>query len=235
MKQGMKKIIISFLTFVLACQAVAAQEFEPRETWPLVYENFQKGAARNVTGVLISDAQFNVSVMDGALLYVNKDNKIMNSDMSKVYTALIGDDLYLNVGGKMYKVLSELNLGCVLSQVLFDKDKASKVDIGYGVSSSTGSSMNLTLLLDGRMDLINKSLEAGEKDKYFSNAIPVKTTRYIYVDHRLIPATKSNIMSCEGVDKKQAKDFFKTEKIKWKETDSLEKIVVFLYGQFNKE
>ena len=42
-------------------------------------------------------------------------------------------------------------------------------------------------------------------------------------------------MSCEGVDKKQAKDFFKTEKIKWKETDSLEKIVVFLYGQFNKE
>jgi hypothetical protein len=223
------------LTFVLACQAVAAQEFEPRETWPLVYENFQKGAARTVTGVLISDAQFNVSVMDGALLYVNKDNKIMNSDMSKVYTALIGDDLYLNVGGKMYKVLSELNLGCVLSQVLFDKDKASKVDIGYGVSSSTGSSMNLTLLLDGRMDLINKSLEAGEKDKYFSNAIPVKTTRYIYVDHRLIPATKSNIMSCEGVDKKQAKDFFKTEKIKWKETDSLEKIVVFLYGQFNKE
>ena len=200
MKQGMKKIIISFLTFVLACQAVAAQEFEPRETWPLVYENFQKGAARTVTGVLISDAQFNVSVMDGALLYVNKDNKIMNSDMSKVYTALIGDDLYLNVGGKMYKVLSEL-----------------------------------TLLLDGRMDLINKSLEAGEKDKYFSNAIPVKTTRYIYVDHRLIPATKSNIMSCEGVDKKQAKDFFKTEKIKWKETDSLEKIVVFLYGQFNKE
>ena len=191
MKQGMKKIIISFLTFVLACQAVAAQEFEPRETWPLVYENFQKGAARTVTGVLISDAQFNVSVMDGALLYVNKDNKIMNSDMSKVYTALIGDDLYLNVGGKM--------------------------------------------LLDGRMDLINKSLEAGEKDKYFSNAIPVKTTRYIYVDHRLIPATKSNIMSCEGVDKKQAKDFFKTEKIKWKETDSLEKIVVFLYGQFNKE
>ena len=164
MKQGMKKIIISFLTFVLACQAVAAQEFEPRETWPLVYENFQKGAARTVTGVLISDAQFNVSVMDGALLYVNKDNKIMNSDMSKVYTALIGDDLYLNVGGKMYKVLSELNLGCVLSQVLFDKDKASKVDIGYGVSSSTGSSMNLTLLLDGRMDLINKSLEAGEKD-----------------------------------------------------------------------
>lgn len=231
----MKKVFFACALVLTALTgSLYAQKYEPRESWPFLYEKFQDGAARTSSGALVTEAPLNVSVVDGSLTYINDKGIIMRADMMRIYTAKIGEDVYLNVGGKLYKVLSELDKGCVLYETCIDEDKLNNVDIGYGVSSSTASAVNISVIMDGRMSVINKSLEQTELDKYNSAVLPVKENRYLYVQRKLIPATRSSVVGCEGVDKKAANAVIKQEKIKWKETASLEKLIIFLYDQLSK-
>lgn len=228
----MKKIL-TFL-FIFASLYLSAQEYKPRETWPFLYEYFTEGATRTRAGDLVSDAQFNISVLDGTLMYISKDNTIMQADMRSVFTARIGDEAYLNLSGKLYRILSELDKGIVLYQEILDEDALGKVSIGYGVQSSAGSADNLQILMHGRFNLVNQTVEHSSAEKYSGAVLPVKETRYLLVNGLLIPATRSSVISWPGVDKKEASAFIKAEKIKWKETASLEKLVIFLNQQLNK-
>ena len=100
----MKKPITILLFGFLALSQAFSQEYKPRETWPFIYEEFKEGAARMRSGDLVSEAPFNVAVHDGSLMYVDGEGIIMRADMSRVYTAKVGDDIYVNVLGKIAKV-----------------------------------------------------------------------------------------------------------------------------------
>ena len=233
----LKRIILAAALLSLSA-VLGAQEYTPHQGWPLLYENFEKGVARTNNGALVTEALLNISVLDGSLMYVDSKNTIMKADISKVYTVRIGKDekeeVYVNIQGKLYKLISELDLGCVVLGTEVDEDKLSKVDIGYGVSSASGSAMNLTILMDGRMSVINKSLEQSNEAKFSTPELPVKHTRYIYTKGYLVPASRNSVVNFPGVDKKEAQNFIKQEKIKWKETGSLEKLVIFLNKQLSK-
>ena len=228
------KRILFILAGALCSMPAFAQQFEPRETWPFIYEEFQPGATRTRDGSLTSEASFNVAVHDGTLMYISTDGVIMRPDMSRVYTARVGEDVYVNILGRMYKVLSELDCGNVVLGTEIDVDKQNQVNIGYGISSSTASSYNMSVLLDGRFDTGGKTVEQTEADKYQGNVLPVKQTLYLNIGSRLIPATRQEVLNLPGVDKKEANAFFKQEKIKWKETSSLEKVLIFVNTHISK-
>lgn len=230
----MKKVLFAFAALLsLFCVPSFAQgNYVPHEGWPLIYENFESGAARTKAGALVTEALLNVSVIDGSLLYVDASGLIIKADMSSVFTAKVSDDVYVNIQGKLYKLLSELDKGYVLSLTVVDEDKLGKADIGYGISSSTASVQNLSVLLDGRSNLINKSVEQSIKNKFDTPELPVKLERYLYVNGRMVPASRNSLINYPGVDKKAALDFIKKEKIKWKDVSSLEKLVIFLDVQF---
>lgn len=228
------KNLLPVLLGVLMMLPAYSQEYEPRETWPFLYESFQPGAARTRDGALITEARFNVAVHDGSLMFVDKDDVIMRTDMARVFTAKVGEDVFLNVGGRMYKVLSELDCGTILLGSEIDVDKQNTVNIGYGISSSTASAQGVALLMDGRFDAANKSLQQTELDKFRGEVLPVKETIYLRIGLDLIPASRQEVLNLPGMDKKAANNFFKQEKIKWRETASLEKLLVFVYEQLNK-
>ena len=211
-----------------------SQDYEPRETWPFIYQDFQPGAARTRDGSLITEARFNVAVHDGSLMFVGSDDVIMRADMARVYTARVGEDVFVNVGGRMYRLLSELDCGAVVLGTEIDVDKQNTVKIGYGISSSTGSAQNISLLMDGRFDLVNKKLQQTELDKFRGEVLPLKETFYLRIGLTLIPASRQEILNLPGMDKKAANAFFKDQKIKWRETASLEKLLVFVNEQMNK-
>lgn len=231
----MKKPITILLFGFLALSQAFSQEYKPRETWPFIYEEFKEGAARMRSGDLVSEAPFNVAVHDGSLMYVDGEGIIMRADMSRVYTAKVGDDIYVNVLGRMYKVLSELDLGNVVSGVEIDQEQQGKVSIGYGISSSTASAQGVSLLMDGRFFQDNRSLQQTSLDKYNGNVLPVKEVLYLMLGDRLIPATRQEILNVPGVDKKAAADFIKKEKIKWKDPASLEKLIIFVSSQLDND
>lgn len=218
---------------LMALCSINAQEYKPTDTWPFVYLDFQPGMTRAKSGATLTEAKFNITVNDGRLMYIGKDDVIMQLDMNEVYTARVGDDVYVNLLGKMYKLLSELDCGAVVEGVDIDVDEMNKVQIGYGVSSSSASANNVTILMDGRFNLVNKSVQQASAEKYKGNVVPIKTTSYIVVNGILIPASRQEISSYPGVDKKAATDFFKKEKIKWKEVSSLEKVLVFVSEQLS--
>ena len=217
-----------------ALSALAQDGFVPRDTWPFLYDNFQAGAVRTLDGQLIENGNFNISVADGALYYIGGDGVIMKSDMSRVYTAGLGEGVYVNYQGRMYQVLSELDCGNVLLGKEIDVDQQNKASIGYGISSSTASVQGLTINMAGRFDLTNKSIQQIEQNKPEGKVLPIKETTYLQIGIRMIPASRQEVLGVPGVDKKAANAFFKQEKIKWKETASLEKVLVFLKSQLTQ-
>ena len=228
---------------LLVCMAAGAQRYEqkdnwapahePRETWPFLYSDFMEGNTRTSSGELVSGAKFNVSAIDNRLLYI-KDDTIMLADMSSVYTVRIEDDVYLNILGQLYKVLSELDKGLVLSRYYVDVEERNKAQIGYGVTSSTGTARGVQVSLDGRFNFVNLSVQQSMHDKDSGAILPMKESLYLYVGGTLIPATQHTITTWPGIDRKEANSFIKKEKIKWKQTESLEKLVIFLDSKLNK-
>lgn len=229
----MKRFILAFAG-LLAAFPLLAQDFKPRATWPFLYENFQPGASRSLDGTLTSDALFNVAVQDGALMYIGKDETIMRADMSRIYTARIGDDTFVNAMGRLYKVLSEQGDGAVVLGTALDVDELNKVNIGYGISSSTASAQGLTNILDGSFDAGGKTVAQSEQDKFSGKELPVKETFYFRIGMQLIPATKSELINTLGLDKKAANAFFKQEKVKWRDPVSLEKVLSFVAQQLKQ-
>jgi len=230
----MKRMFFLLASLLLA-GPLFSQDFRPRETWPFLYEEFQSGATRTLDGSLNTEARFNISVLDGSLLFVNTDEIIMRADMSRVYTARVGEDVYVNVMGKMYKVLSELDCGVVVLDTTIDTAQLERVNIGYG-KSAVASTQNVSLLSmfesSASSGLQLKDAAAG---KYDGKELPVKQMYYLRVGMQLIPATRSDVLNVPGVDKKAANAFFKQEKIKWKDLASLEKVLAFLNEQINKK
>lgn len=223
----MKRILFALLGALMMLPAFS-QEFRPLETWPFLYEEFQPGATRTRDGAL-TESLYNVSVADGSLMYI-KDGIIMKPDMSRVYTARVGEDVYVNIMGRMYRLLSELDCGNVVLGTEVDRAQLEKVNIGYG-KSSVASAQNLSLVAIEGGNWANKSMESFASTKYDGKELPLKQTWYLHKGLDLIPATRQDVLNIPGVDKKAATDFFKQEKIKWKDTASLEKVLSFINEQ----
>lgn len=229
----MKRILLFLVGMLLVCP-LFSQVYQPRDTWPFLYESFQSGVARTLDGTLTTEARFNVAIHDGTLMYIGEDGTILRADMTRVYTARVGEDVYYNIMGRMYKVLSELDRGVVVLCSAIDVDQQNKTSIGYGISSSTASAQSVTLSETDAFDLIGKRIELSEQNKYYGNVLPVKETVYFKIGTLLIPASRSEVMAVQGVDKKVASAFFKQEKIKWKDLASLEKVLVFVDEQLKQ-
>ena len=229
----MKRILLFIAGMLLACP-LFSQAYQPRETWPFLYESFQSGVARTLDGTLTTEARFNIAVHDGTLMYIGKDGTIMRADMTRVYTARVGDDVYYNIMGRMYKVLSELDRGVVVLCSAIDVDQQNKTNIGYGISSATASAQNVTLAETDAFNFIGKKIEQSELDKFHGNVLPVKETVYLKIGTLLIPASRREVLAVQGVDKKAANAFFKQEKIKWNDIASLEKVLVFVDEQLKQ-
>lgn len=237
----MKKILSIFL-LLASIQLIFAQEqdalpYEPMDTWPYLYERFEPGNVRTTQGTLFPYAALNICIADGTLHYIEK-GKIMQADMGHVFTVMVGDkDVFVNAGGKMYQVLLENEDGSVLKRTSVDVEELNRVDIGYGVSSSTASRTNTSLAglgmetLDG-VNMVNMTISSAESRKNTGKILPLKETLYLNIDGRLVPANKREIQ--QVVDKNAAKAFFKANKIKWSKPESLALLLPFLKEQLNK-
>lgn len=230
----MKKLLLAGVLMLVASGSIFAQNYTPLDTWPFLYQDFLPGMTRVLAGGTLTEAKFNITVNDSRLVYISNDDRIMQLDMKYVYSAKVGDDVFVNILGKMYKLISELDCGYVLEETTVDIDKMNQVEIGYGITSSSASANNLTLLLDGRFNLVNGSAQQAISNKYNGSPIPTIVNLYIYADAHLIPASRQGVSSYPGIDRKAARDFFKQEKIKWKDVSSLEKVLVFVHSQLSE-
>lgn len=212
-----------------------AQKYEPRDTWPFVYENFTDGSLYSSTGDVLLSARMNVSVLNQKLYYL-KGETIMEADMVRLYAAKIGpaEDLYVNVGAKMYRVLAESEGGAALQADILDVERYNKASIGYGVTSYTASTQNLSgLAMESSAGVnINTAMASREGGE----PLPILEKKYIlYGQGRIVPALKREVMDIPDLDKQAAKEFFKENKIKWNQAASLTQVADFLTNNLEHE
>ena len=231
----MKKILL--LTFILSFMTIPlfAQKYEPRDTWPFVYENFTDGSLYSSTGEVLLSARMNVSVLNQKLYYL-KGETIMEADMVRLYAAKIGpaEDLYVNVGAKMYRVLAESDGGAALQADILDVERYNKASIGYGVTSYTASTQNVSgLAMESSAGVnINTAMASREGGE----PLPILEKKYIlYGQGRIVPALKREVMDIPDLDKQAAKEFFKENKIKWNQAASLTQVADFLTNNLEHE
>lgn len=208
-----------------------AQKYEPTDVWPYLYNDFQNGMIRTHGGELMQPPMMNIT-LDGKIHYIKADSeKILAADMKDVYTARIGNDIYLNANGKMMKVVAENDNGAVLSDTSVDTDEMGKTDIGYGISSSTASTTKLTDLGGGSIvDLPLSTLMERRKE---ASVLPLEHKNYLWVNVRLIPASKRGVSEDPNIDKDAFKSFLKEHKINWHDPASLLTVVDFIAGKNN--
>jgi hypothetical protein len=227
----MKRIVFLLLGMTAVLPAFAQPNrdkwaFKPKDTWPFLYEDFTEGVVCSDSGDDILTGKINVSVLNQKLYYIKGEN-IMEADMVKVFSVKAGEDIFVNVAGKLYKVLAESKGGAAVQARYLDVEQMNKANIGYGVSSSVASTQNVAgLALDSNAGTnINKALESKEGGA----EIPLAEKTYIlFCRNRIVPALKREVMDVPGLDKNQAKAFFKEHKIKWSQPESLTEVADFL-------
>ena len=217
--------------------SMGAQRFEPKDTWPFVYENFTDGALYSSTGEKLLSAKMNVSILNQKLYYL-KGETIMEADMVRLYAAKISsglsEDLYVNVGAKMYRVLAESDGGAALQANILDIERYNKASIGYGVTSYTASTQNVSGLAMESAAGVN--INQAQASKEGGEPLPILEKKYIlYGQGRIVPALKREVMDIPDLDKQAAKVFFKENKIKWNQAASLTQVADFLTNNLEHE
>lgn len=211
-----------------------AQKYEPRSTWPYLFETFTEAQLVSTKGTALAACEVNVNIVNGALHYLEK-GKIMAADMSSVAEATVGDSKFVNAYGKMMEEVAGNGNGSVLKATSVDVDKMAKTDIGYGISSATASSQNLNSLLgEGSSDMVNTEITNARAKMGEGVPVPVMERLYLKIGTIVVPATKKDISLLPCVDKADFAAFLKTAKVKWSNPESLVSVVEFIYEQSNK-
>ena len=223
----MKKLLI-FCVAALSAVVAVAQNVSPTVNWPYMYPDFVEGEVEKMGGQF-EKGRYNIHLNVGALHYLN-NGTIKEHLTVGIKSMTIGEDVYRNVGGKMFKVLAQAEGGFVVLETLANFTGIISRDGAYGGAvanrdktfshQENNGSFNGYLITDKYEDLL------AIKDD--SDKVPVTKKVYIVIDNLLIFANKSNVINMTGIDKKAFSAFLKANDIKWKEPEDLVKIIDFI-------
>lgn len=222
----MKKLLFLFVAAFMAAAAYAQDEM-PTVNWPYLYPDFVQGELMQIGGG-VSKGQYNIHLGQGALHLV-ENGQIGEISVQTVMKVTMGEDVFRNVGGRMYKVLAEGKEGYVVKETLADYSAIVRDDGAYGGSLSNaakGFSYDENygnysyLVTNDYADLLSIKNESEE--------LPVTENTYLVIDNQLYQANKKSVLAIDGVDKKAFAEFLKSNEIKWKDAQDLVKIIDYI-------
>ena len=221
----MKKKLLS-LTIMALFALTASAQYEPNTKWPYVYENFTDGTIY-FDGNKKTAAKLNIHLLGNVLHYISADGKIFESSDKDVVRVEIGDDVYLYSGRKMMKLCASKGDNVLLKLEKGDFDSLLGGTGAYGASLNSSSARDLSSLDLGGLD--KPELGRMLQEKNDGSIISTKTEYYFVIYGEQVEASK------KGLDKyfkdskaDEWKAFQKANKIKWKDADSLAKILDFI-------
>lgn len=199
----------------------AARDYSPTSTWPYAYPDFGAGYV-TVSNGSVKTMIVNVNIAWSSLHFIENDLVKETHDVTSVK---IQDDLYINIGGKLMKVLASSQQGFIVEGVEIDFAALNSSGAAYGASSTTLGTMSLSSLegigaTNSSSSLNHMELKAGKED---GQVLPLIRKKYIFAKGKLVYATKKDVSNAVGKD--ELKQFLKEHKIKWKDPESLIQLV----------
>ncbi len=222
----MKKLLFLFVAAFMAV-AASAQDEMPTVNWPYLYPDFVQGELMQIGGGT-SKGLYNIHLGQGALHLV-ENGQIGEISVQKVMKVTMGEDVFRNVGGKMYKVLAEGKEGYVVMETLADYSAIVRDDGAYGGSlSNAAKGFSYDENYGNYSYLVTNNYSDLLSIKNESEELPVTKNTYLVIDNQLHQANKKSVLAIDGVDKKAFAEFLKANDIKWKEPEDLVKIIDFV-------
>lgn len=104
---------VAVISCLLGLSVARAQNYEPMDTWPYLVQDFVKGDIRMTNGNVLKSKEVNFNIIDGKLHYI-ENGVIMSAEMVQVSSVVTESATYLNVWGRMMKVVASDEKGYVL-------------------------------------------------------------------------------------------------------------------------
>lgn len=202
-------------------------KYEPNTKWPYLYENFMDGVVYS-PDMQKSEGKLNIHLSGNVLHYVGKDGKVYKSDERKIGRVEIGKDVYLLIDHSLMQLVGQEGKNMLLK---FTRAEFSRVqsDNGgaYGASLNSSSTNKLSSIDLGGLNTPELGNMLQEKED--GAEIPCSIVYYFIIDGKRIEANKNEVSNFLGTAQAENwKTFQKTNKLKWKNEDSLLSILKFL-------
>ena len=215
----MKRIFIIMVSLCLPLFLGAQEKYQPTSVWPYLYSDFTEGELQMIGGAP-QKGIYNIHLSEGRLHFI-EDGMIREASFSEVFSVRIGKDYFANVGGSMMKVLAQSDQGMVVEKSVVDLVALNSSGGAYGSSSSTQATMSLSSMegVGGTRTNMNHMELRNSRDE--GQLLPLTVHLYLLIDGVLIPATKKEVADSGRATKEELKVFYKENKIRWKDPQSL--------------
>ena len=226
----MKRLL--FIISLVCLPLLAKAQYEPNTRWPYIYENFTEGTAYSSDNTK-STLQMNIHLAGNVLHYIGKDDKIYRAEDNKITRVEIGGDAYLFINHQLMQLIGSHDNNVLLKLQDADFSRMQSAGVGaYGSDANTlATSKKSSLDLGG---LNTPELAKMLLEKEDGAIIPLVTRYYFIIGDKRIEASKGAVEKLIGeAREKDFKAFVKTNKIKWKNEESLKKILEYLSKEIN--
>ena len=217
-----------FAVLALLAVLVKADEYTPTTMWPYIYEEFTEGTVHHKGGQQVI-AHLNIHILEGELHFL-KNDEICTVNLSTVDYVELNGDKYVAAGNQIMRVLQENGDGFVLESKLGDFESLFVGSGAYGASANTQSVTNLSSIEIGGKNIVNHSKLLMEKKEDGGRELSYKEKLYIKVGNDYSEALQKEVTDrffATGIPD-DWKPFLKSEKIKWRRSEDLLKVVEFI-------
>lgn len=223
------KIFIAIAIALVGAVSAAAQDFQPTDKWPYIFDSFTPGTIYSANGKESGITDLNICIGNNTVHFL-KDGIILEADALDISTVAIGSRRFLNAEGKMMEVLASDDNGTILKLITVDDIVDDAVDLGYGIKSSTYSASNADLraMHVFGMELVHAKVAEAALEREYGNVLQITETIYFQVGSQLYKATKKDFQNEFGKDETAA--FLKANKVKWNDPSTLLPILAFIAG-----
>lgn len=220
------RYLFTLLLSVCMITPALAQGYTPSSTWPYLYPDFTSGDLSLTSGVT-RPGVYNIHLGSGSVHFIEKD-MIREASIVDIRALRVGEDYYLNVGGRMLKVLAQSDNGIIAEYVEIDQVALNSTGGAYGSSSSTAATMGLSSLEGIGSPMVNMNHMELKNSKDEGSELPLIKKLCMVINGQIIYANKRDVASSGLASKNDLKTFYKENKMKWKDTESLLKLLDFL-------
>ena len=177
--------------------------------------------------IWIFNKKLNIHLWGNKLHYLSESQKIQEATDQGVIRVEIGKDAYIFCDHQLMKFLAVEQNNLLVELTKADFDALFSGTGAYGASLNSSASRDLSSLDLGGLD----SPEIGRllQERNDGRTIPLRRLFYFVIDGKLVEANKKSVESTLNEnDLKQWNAFVKQNKIKWKDEESLKKVLSFI-------
>lgn len=223
--KGFLRSVLAGLLSVTCLVSVSAQSYEPTSTWPYLLPDFTDGILHKTVGA-DTEGKFNIHLLEGRLHFIEGEF-IREALPGDVFSVMIGNDIFVNAGGRMMKVLAKSENGFVGEDTLVDMQALNATGGAYGSSSNSMATTALSSV-DGIGGKTNTNHMELKNTRDNGKILPLLKKKYLVYDGKIVFAVRKDVEGLDGLDKKDFREFCKAHKIKWNNPESLLEVLDYV-------